>query len=248
MPLWAQVSADIRRRCAAGAFTDGVPGEMALSDEYAVSRHTIREALRELRAEGLISSERGRGSVVRTTGFAQSLGTVYSLFRTIEEHGAVQTSDVLSLGVATDPVAASHLDLPHDAALVVLERIRRADGEPLAIDRTWLPHTLAHPLLDADFTHTALYEELARRVGIHVDAGHEHMTALIPDSRIAGLLGVEQAAVLFIQRLGTSDGRPVEWRETWIRGDRFSVETRWTSGTAPTITVHGSPQEGTNTP
>ena len=75
MPLWVQVSADLRRRCASGAFADGVPGELALCADYDVSRHTIREALRALRSEGVILSQRGRGSVVRA-GFSQNLGAV----------------------------------------------------------------------------------------------------------------------------------------------------------------------------
>ena len=96
MPLWVQVSADLRRRCASGAFADGVPGELALCTEYDVSRHTIREALRALRSEGVILSQRGRGSVVRA-GFSQNVGAVYSLFRSVEDQGAVQTSEVLRL-------------------------------------------------------------------------------------------------------------------------------------------------------
>ena len=105
MPIWAQVSADLRRRCAAGDFAAGVPGELALCAEYQVSRHTIREALRTLRSEGVISSHRGRGSVVRA-GFSQSLGAVYSLFRSVESQGALQTSDVLRLETTRDAAAA----------------------------------------------------------------------------------------------------------------------------------------------
>ena len=64
LPLWAQVSADIRRRVAEGAFEEGFPGEIALTEQYEVSRHTVREALRVLRDEGLLRSERGRGTTI----------------------------------------------------------------------------------------------------------------------------------------------------------------------------------------
>ncbi len=64
LPLWAQVSADIRRRVADGAFEEGFPGEIALTEQYEVSRHTVREALRVLRDEGLLRSERGRGTTI----------------------------------------------------------------------------------------------------------------------------------------------------------------------------------------
>lgn len=240
LPLWAQVSADLRRRCADGAFADGVPGELALCEEYRVSRHTVREALRVLRAEGVIRSQRGRGSVVRP-GFSQSLGAVYSLFRSVESQGAEQTSDVLRLETATDARAAAGLGLPADSLLVVLERVRRADGEPLAHDVSWLPYALAHPLLETDFRHTALYDELAR-LGVIVDAGSEQVGAVVPDARIAGLLELPAcAATLFMEHTATAAGAVVEWRQTHVRGDRFSVETQWTTTGLTLTPVPDSP-------
>src|SRR5499427_4290699 len=50
LPLWAQLRADLRRRLDAGAFDEEFPGELALVEEYGVSRHTVRSALRDLRA------------------------------------------------------------------------------------------------------------------------------------------------------------------------------------------------------
>jgi GntR family transcriptional regulator len=178
-------------------------------------------------------------------GFSQSLGAVYSLFRSVESQGALQTSDVLRLETTRDAAVAGQLGLADDAPLVVLERVRRADGEPLAHDISWLPHSLAHPLLDADFQHTALYDELAR-LGIHVDAGSEHMTATIPDPATAALLGLGPcAATLFVERRATAGGQAVEWRQTHVRGDRFTVETDWTSTTGLTVSMSSTEPSST---
>ena len=229
MPLWAQVSADLRRRCGSGAFADGVPGELALVEEYGVSRHTVREALRALRSEGVISSSRGRTSTVQQ-GFSQNLGAVYSLFRSVESQGSEQTSEVLRLETTTDRDIAALLGLAPEALLVMIERIRRADGEPLAHDVSWLPHTLAHPLLDADFTHTALYD-LLQGIGVVVDSGREELRAVCADATMASLLDIPQAsALLSIDRLAMAQGKPVEWRQTHVLGNRFTLETSWTTG------------------
>lgn len=231
MPLWAQVSADLRRRCGSGAFEDGVPGELALCEEYGVSRHTVREALRALRSEGVISSSRGRTSTVQGD-FSQSLGSVYSLFRSVESQGATQTSEVVRLEATTDASVAERLGLAPEAALTVIERVRLADGEPLAHDISWLPHTLAHPLLDADFTHTALYDVL-QSIGVVVDAGHESITATVADQALAALLRVDPGTpLLSIERLTTAQGQPIEWRRTEVLGGRFSFETTWATGTS----------------
>lgn len=231
MPLWAQVSADLRRRCGSGAFEDGVPGELALCEEYGVSRHTVREALRALRSEGVISSSRGRTSTVQGD-FSQSLGSVYSLFRSVESQGATQTSEVIRLEATTDASVSERLGLAPEAALTVIERVRLADGEPLAHDISWLPHTLAHPLLDADFTHTALYDVL-QSIGVVVDAGHESITATVADEVLGALLCVDPGTpLLSIERLTTAQGQPIEWRRTEVLGGRFSFETTWATGTS----------------
>ena len=73
---------------------------------------------------------------------------------------------------------------------------------------------------------------------MHVDAGSERMTAMIPDDDIAALLGLGPCApALFIERRATASGQPVEWRQTHVRGDRFTVETDWTSGTGLTLSM-----------
>lgn len=231
LPLWAQVSADIRRRVADGAFDEGFPGEIALTEQYEVSRHTIREALRVLRNEGLLRSERGRGTTVEGSSYSQNLGTLYSLFRTIEDQGVTQRSEVRRLSTTTNPTVSFHLQVPAETELVVLERIRYAGDEPLAVDTAWLPKDFAAPILTMDFTSGALYDALASKCGVRPDAGHERVSAQVAPSHIADVLGMpSDVAVLYIERTAYSQDLPVEWRETYIRGDRFSFEAEWRPG------------------
>lgn len=227
-PLWAQVGDDLRRRIASGEFAAGFPGELSLTEQYDVSRHTVREALRVLRAEGVVSSARGRASTVAGPHYRQSLGTLYSLFETLEEQGVSHRSEVLRLAPTTNSTVAAYLGLPGDARLVVLERIRHADGEPLAHDTSWLPAAMASPLLDSDFSRIGLYPEL-QRLGVIIDAGSERIASISAPRHIARHLGIPDGAPLFsVERRAVAQGRPAEWRETFIRGDRFTLETDWT--------------------
>src|SRR5579863_7503254 len=140
LPLWAQLRDDLRRRVDDGEFTDAFPSEMALVDAYGVSRNTVRDALRRLRSEGTVVAGRGRrprlGDQVE---IEQPLGALYSLYASVEAAGLEPTSVVRSLLVLRDPEVAERLDLPGDTPLVHLERLRLADGEPLALDRVWFP-------------------------------------------------------------------------------------------------------------
>src|SRR3954452_13648852 len=90
--LWQQLAADLQRRMDAGAFETAFPGEFELAEQYQVSRHTVREALRRMRRDGVIDSARGRGSSVSRPELEQPLGALYSLFRSVEITGAEQRS------------------------------------------------------------------------------------------------------------------------------------------------------------
>jgi GntR family transcriptional regulator len=231
MPLWAQLETDLRRRLERGEFDQGFPTDLQLTVAYEVSRHTVREAVRHLNRGGLLKRERGRGTVVNRLEFEQSLGTLYSLFESVEAAGVDQTSEVLRLEVVTDPGAAANLEVPKSTKLVLLERLRLAGGVPLAVDRAWLPHSLAKHLLKVDWARTALYAELATAGAPVPNQGWERLTPLLPASGDRKLLQLANTeAAFFLERLGCRDGRPVEWRTTVIRGDRYRFVTEWSAG------------------
>lgn len=223
-PLWAQLHTDLLRRLEAGEFTDGFPAEGELREQYGVSRHTVREALRRIRAAGLVRSGRGRRSEVLATTIEQPLGSLYSMFAEVEAQGLTQTSTVLTCGITTHPQAAASLGLEVDAELFGLERLRLADGVPLAHDCVWMPARVAGPLVGTDFSRTALYQELERHGVPRPDGGRERITATVLDPDLAQQLQVPSpAAALLIERTGTLAGEPVECRRTTVRADRYAL-------------------------
>lgn len=233
LPLWAQVHADLQRRLQAGAFSAAFPGELALVSEYGVSRHTVRQALRQMREAGQVVAERGRlPRLAEPPQINQPLGALYSLFASVEAAGLVQRSIVRTLDLRIDDAVAERLDLPAGTELFYLERLRLAGDEPLAVDQIWLPATLARPMLDADFGHTALYDELEARCGVRLSGGEETIHAVIPAPAERELLQIEADIAAFaIDRRANVGDRPTEWRHTVVRGDRFSVSARFSERT-----------------
>lgn len=233
LPLWAQLLDDLRRRLADGEFEARFPTDKELVETYAVSRHTAREAVRRLTEEGILQRERGRGTTVLTPEFEQPLGALYSMFRSIEAQGAEQRSDVLALDVRTDADAAARLCVAADAPLVHLERIRRAGGVPLAVDRVWMPAGSTEAILQADFTHTALYDELQQRCGIVLDRATERIVPVLAGPADRERLAIDELQPCFaIERLGLRQDQPLEWRHTLIRGDRFAFVASWSASAA----------------
>lgn len=240
IPLWTQLHDDLLTRLEGGEFSERFPGELELVDDYSVSRHTVREALRRLRADGVIESSRGRSSIARPGAITQQLGVMYSLFHELEARGITQTSRVLMLGLVADAEAATRLGLSPDTELVHLERLRLGDNEPIAWDRAWLAPDVGAPLLDTDFSHTGLYDEWQRTAGVRLTGGRETIRALAPTGEQGRLLDIRRGeAVLEIDRVGCLRDRPVEFRRTLVRGSRFSLTAEWSSGRAYQVDVRG---------
>jgi len=226
MPLWAQVRDHITDRIRRGEFEDQFPGEHQLVQEYEVSRHTVREALRSLRSEGVLEGGRGRVTQVARPQISQPQGALYSLFASVRSAGHRQRSIVRELDIRAEPAAARALGLPESARLLYLERLRLSDEEPLAHDCVWLPADVAAPLLEADFAETSLYAQLETRCGIRLSGGREQLQAVVPDASERELLEIgDDVAVLHLERSGDSGDRVVEFRRTVIRGDRFAFNS-----------------------
>lgn len=232
-PLWLQLQRELLTRLDAGEFAEQFPGELALVREYGVSRHTVRQALRQLRADGVIVAERGRPPrVAPPPEIRQPMGALYSLFAAVEAAGLTQTSVVRAFDTRADALIAERLDLESSTPLIYLERLRLAGDEPLALDRVWLPASVAEPLLRADFAHTSLYAELATRAGVRLDRGREDVHAVIPTPAERAQLGCPRDVAAFsINRLSHAQGRPVEWRHTLVRGDRYALTAEFSANT-----------------
>jgi GntR family transcriptional regulator len=226
LPLWAQLHGELLRRMAAGDFDEDFPGEHDIQHTYDVSRHTVREAMRRIREAGLVESGRGRPTRVRPSAVELGLGTLYSLYREVESLGMEQHSTVLTRELAPHPGAARELGEPESAPLFHLERVRFADGIPLAHDQVWLPGRIGQRLMDSDFERASLYEELERRGRRRPDSGRERITAVVLDEAMTRALAAPPGtAGLQVRRVGLVEGRPLEHRLTTVRGDRYALVT-----------------------
>lgn len=225
LPLWAQVLADLNLRLGTGEFDDRFPTDQELVETYGVSRQTVREAVRRLADDGILARERGRGTRVRAREFEHRPGTLEGLFHQVETQGAAQTSVVRVREQMTDAEMAARLELPAHAPLVHIERLRLADGDPLALDHSWLPAQVARRLLQAPLTRAGLYDELARLCGVTIAGGSERVRPVVPTADERRALAVPAGVAAFaIERLVRSgEGSPVEWRRSLVRGDRYSL-------------------------
>jgi GntR family transcriptional regulator len=222
------VADDLLQRMGTGEFDRGFPTELSLEHAYQVSRQTVREALRRLTQDGLLLRERGRGTSLTTPQLEQPLHALYSLAQSVvdrgwTEHSVLRAQRVEPAGPHAGPLALSE----HDPVLLI-ERLRFADDQPLALDRSWLPADLAPGLANANFSTGSVYDRLAVLCGVRVTGGWEVIRPRTPTAEERRLLQLPRSEAVFrVERLARAGTRPVEYRISHIRGDRYAFRAEW---------------------
>lgn len=227
VPLYSQVSRQIEAAMERGELRPGarLETEVDLARRCGLSRPTVRRALQELVDKGLLVRKRGRGTQV-VGGPIKRQVRLTSLYDDLLCSGRQPTTEVLTHEiVAADEDVAARLGLAVGANVVHLERLRAADGEPLAVLRNWLPVDVAASITAEQLRAGGLYERF-RAAGITLRIASQRIGARGADPAESRLLGLRPgAAVLTMERTSYDDsGRPVELGRHSYTAERYSFE------------------------
>jgi GntR family transcriptional regulator len=205
-----------------------VPPERELARQYGTSRTTVRQALAELVIEGRLLRMQGKGTFVAKPKVAQSL-ELASYTEGMRQFGLHPQTKILDIGYVTaDEELATMLDVRQGGRLLRVHRLRLADGEPMSIDTSHLPARRFPGLRRQLERHASLYETLRTAYGIQLEEAEETIETVLADPHDAKLLGVDAGSPLLLLSRHAIDttGEPVEWAQSWYRGDRYKFITR----------------------
>lgn len=231
-PLYQQLSDAIRDaiRTRALKANEALPAERELAQVLTVSRITVRKALDALEAEGLLTRRQGAGTFVASR-VEKSFSRLTSFTEDMAARGWIATSVWINRieGQAT-PEESMTLGLSPGAPLYRFQRVRFADGSPMALEYSTVP---ADRLPSIEAVDRSLYEALAAEGNRPVRA-LQRLRAVPFTAEQAALLKVQPgAAGLMIERRGFgADGRPVEVTQSFYRGDAYDFVAELTE-TAP---------------
>jgi GntR family transcriptional regulator len=220
-PLYYRISRDISKSIEAGEYAPGsrIPSEAALAERYGVTRMTVRQAVDGLITVGLVTRRHGSGTyVLRPREVQRGLNRLTSFTEDMQSQGHRASSAELERSDVEPPDhVREQLELQAGAHVVVLERLRQVDGEPVALHRVFLPLWLAPELARSSMNGASLYDTLESELGVQLSSARQRITAVAATDRQAALLGVAPGApLLFTQRLTRdSNNRPVEFAESW---------------------------------
>jgi GntR family transcriptional regulator len=205
-----------------------VPPERELARLYGTSRTTVRQALAELVIEGRLLRMQGKGTFVAKPKVAQVL-ELASYTEGMRQHGLHPQTKILEIGYVTaDEELATLLAVRPGGRLLRVHRLRLADGEPMSIDTSHLPARRFPGLRRQLERHASLYETLRTAYGIQLAEAEETIETVLADPHDARLLDVDPGIPLLLlsRHAIDSTGQPVEWAQSWYRGDRYKFITR----------------------
>jgi GntR family transcriptional regulator len=234
MPIFAQIRERLEDAIAQGALQPNqrIPSERQLSDQFGVSRMTVRQAVDAITRDRLLYSRPGQGTFVAEPNvIEQPLRHLTSFSEDILGRGMQPSSQVLHQEVIPASFELAGLfGLPPTIRVARVRRLRLIDDEPVAIETVHIPEQFVPGLLDRDLAVESLYEILRSDYGLElVSARQTIQAATASPDEMTHLRMDGPDPVLKISRL-TFDAkeRLVEFVQSIYRGDRYhlTVELR----------------------
>lgn len=140
--LWRRIADEIEKTITRGTLASGarLPGEVEIAARFGVNRHTVRRALAELAARGLVRAERGSGTYVEPQRLAYPIQSRTRFSEIV--HGAGREAGGRLVRGAIEqasPEIAERLAIAPETSVARLDILRSVDGVPLSFGSTWLP-------------------------------------------------------------------------------------------------------------
>jgi GntR family transcriptional regulator len=208
-----------------------VSTERDLSAALGISRTTVRQASLDLVAEGRLIRRQGKGTYVAEPKMTWPL-LLTSFTARAEAFGFVSSTELLNAqrARAGEKVAAS-LGIDNGAMIYRIERLRLADGRPMAVETSHLSAKRFPGLTRYVRRETSLYAVLERVFGTVPASAQESISTAPAPPREAALLGTDTGNPMLsvVRHTFDDSGAPFEWVTSWYRGDRVTLVASLTS-------------------
>jgi GntR family transcriptional regulator len=224
-PIHVQIRQSIQQKITEGHWLPEarIPTEEELARQYNVSRMTVRQAIQKLVERGFLYRRRGVGTFVSPVRMERDLSRLTSFSEDAAALGFEVRSKVNEIKIApASGEVAQHLKLGTQDLVIRVERLRRHDDTPVALQTIWVPERLCPELTDPGVAGGSVYAYFEQVRNYRLGWGIENIGALAPSDEEKAMLEMPETAALFIVHRTTllDDGTPVEFSETRYRSDQ----------------------------
>jgi len=226
IPIYYQLKGIIREKIEKNEWkpSDKIPSESYLSDYNKISIMTVRQAINELRAEGLLYKIRGKGVFVSKPKLERDLSELTSFTEKLIKSGLNVKRKILDLRtVPASSYVAAKLEINKNADVMRVERLMINDNTPFYCDVNIFPHDLCHPLLREDFCQSSIYPLLEHKLGLNLGFANLTIEAISCQDHQSKLLKIKNGApVLHLYQVThLIGGRPIQIIDAVVRSDIF---------------------------
>ena len=215
IPKYLQISTWLRELIQTGRYQadEKLPSEVELSKMCGVNRNTLRQAIGELAAAGLLRKEKGTGTFVSSpssNGLRHKLERISSFRDMLGQSGIKAKTKVISKRIENaDDYVVSNLFLGSSKKVIVIRRVRAGNGTPYIYEKSYLPADMFEGLLDLDLT-GSMYDLMSVNLS----------------SEIAKILKVPvNSAAIFAEYITFNEkSMPIELLYSYYRGDKYTLE------------------------
>ncbi|MDX8365975.1 GntR family transcriptional regulator [Cytobacillus sp. IB215665] len=225
VPIYYQIEEYIKNLIESDELSpgDAIPSEREFSEQFSVSRMTIRQAITNLVNEGYLYRQKGKGTFVGEKKIEQTLQGLTSFTEDMEKRGMKPGSKLLKFELipATRSIANELLINEHDP-LYEIKRIRFADDLPMAIETTYIPANLLKGLTE-EIVNRSLYSYIENELNLQIDSAKQVIESSVARADEAMELGIHKnAPILYIRRqTKLTNGQPLELVKSVYRADRY---------------------------
>ena len=230
IPVYYQLKEIIREKIEIGELKIGekITSENKLSEIYQISRMTVRQAIKELVGEGLLYSDKGRGTFVCKPkinyGFIQKLTTFYDDMR---EKGYTMRTKILKQEIKTASKAiAKKLNIKKNEKIIYILRVRYIENEPIVHVTNHIPYKLCPDLINEDLTDKSLYQTLAEKYGLVAYKAKVTLEAIIASKYDSEFLNIKEGVSIHLIKniTCTRENIVMDYFESHFRGDKGKIQ------------------------
>lgn len=220
---YLDIASDLRGLVARSEPGDLLPSDAELCEEFHVSRMTARQAVQLLVNEHLVERRRGKGTFVAPRRVPRSLGSPLSFTESMRQRGLTVSSRSIEsrVTVASDSDARA-FEIKVGDPVFVIERVRMADGLPMAIERVILPTPVAASI-DTNLESGSLHQAF-EAAGMVPSKAHAEVSARLSTEWEQEHLEIAPISVVLSEERTIFDqgDRALEHTVTVYAADRYS--------------------------
>lgn len=228
IPIYYQLFKYFEKQIREGQLQPGdtLPTEMEIAERFGISRMTVRRAISELAAAGMVYTQKGKGTFVARPRLDNVVFNLNNFYNEIRQKGMVPHAELLEARIIkADEKLAKKLGIAVNTRCLYFRIVVTADGEPLAYESKYTVYTKQSPILESQLKDPCLSRLAADHSNSIPTSSKKVLMVSKATEEEAKVLCVSPGMPVFfmVQTIYDADSKIIAWGKSIFRGDRYKL-------------------------